>query len=941
MGSNRFIKVIGAVLQFLPGFMVPARLAWVPGLLMVLVTTATANAQGAYSDQRLEWMTSASRAFNEAKDNEAIDWYTKVAYAGDGTLIVDSLSGRALHGIGSSTRYVDTVLENATRFYHLANSVQRRIFERYHGEIARTYSSLSYTLQQKGVLDSAMYYADLSLEQFANIHQPDTLTWILTLAQVAVMTAEMEDVQVFRDASKSCHQLLTRYEENMPEEELLNTYQNLAMNAATLRQIDAATIYADKLLRLCKRYGNQKYVEDVYNAFNIIHYYQAEYEAAGMDLATAIELNGGGDPEKMYYYLFNQAELQLILQQPEKAINSAKESLTFKVPNRFAQADVENLIGIANTERGNVEEALVWFNAGIATIRPNSVVTRRGITYLDVTTLQSNEVVFYIDHLSERAKYFTRNGLLEFALEDIIEALEGYDITRGQVSNNLSRQFHSSTAREIYDDAVEVCLRLYRQTGRESYLWQAFQLSDRARAYTLLASLAEQSRILAPRELELSRRISRSEATATQTSTEERELAFARLELDRIRRRRRIDTTEIYQPTIQQLRHYCSSSGLSLIQYHLGYNAAYAFYLPPSGDLQVITLPGSEALTDRVTSFIEHLNSSAYRVKPLRPTVEQRRLEDSLRAAGSFLSKTLLPRNLPTEGNLLIIPDGALSYLPFTALPLSNSPAATFLSNTVNLRTAYSLSSLLAPGQTPNTGAANLTLAPSFTHRLQPLRHNMRELADITELVPNVAGITGDDATRLNFLKQAETAHIIHLSTHGESNAANPNRSWIAFSQHADTLVEDQLLFYPEISNLNLSADLVVLAACETNLGKYAPGETTLSLASAFTAAGARSTVTTLWKVDDQATAELMKLFYTGLAEGQPRSAALADAQRRIAATEDYHHPYYWSGFVLTGQDGPIEFPANRKAWPWLLGVAAGLLIGYGAWSYRPPALAT
>ncbi len=88
-----------------------------------------------------------------------------------------------------------------------------------------------------------------------------------------------------------------------------------------------------------------------------------------------------------------------------------------------------------------------------------------------------------------------------------------------------------------------------------------------------------------------------------------------------------------------------------------------------------------------------------------------------------------------------------------------------------------------------------------------------------------------------------------------------------------------------------LAAELAVLSACETNLGKYVAGENVLSLASAFTAAGARSTLTTLWSVNDEATKELMVAFYRALTAGKTRSEAVAAAQAEHQEKPDVAHP--------------------------------------------------
>ena len=115
--------------------------------------------------------------------------------------------------------------------------------------------------------------------------------------------------------------------------------------------------------------------------------------------------------------------------------------------------------------------------------------------------------------------------------------------------------------------------------------------------------------------------------------------------------------------------------------------------------------------------------------------------------------------------------------------------------------------------------------------------------------------------------------------------------------------VEDGLLQVYEIFNLRLNADLVVLSACETGLGKEVKGEGLIGLTRAFMYAGAPSLVVSLWKVQDLSTAELMVGFYRSLKNGSlSKAEALRQAQLELIRKGQLAHPYYWAGFVLMGQ---------------------------------------
>ena len=148
---------------------------------------------------------------------------------------------------------------------------------------------------------------------------------------------------------------------------------------------------------------------------------------------------------------------------------------------------------------------------------------------------------------------------------------------------------------------------------------------------------------------------------------------------------------------------------------------------------------------------------------------------------------------------------------------------------------------------------------------------------------------------------------ILHFATHGLIKTTRPELSGLALS-----LVDragrsrDGFLRLNTIYNLRLSADLVVLSACQTALGKEVAGEGLVGLTRGFMHAGARRVIASLWQVSDPATAELMRQFYVGLLQRRlPAAAALRRAQLEMSRDPRWSAPYYWAGFVLQGDWQP------------------------------------
>ncbi len=187
------------------------------------------------------------------------------------------------------------------------------------------------------------------------------------------------------------------------------------------------------------------------------------------------------------------------------------------------------------------------------------------------------------------------------------------------------------------------------------------------------------------------------------------------------------------------------------------------------------------------------------------------------------------------------------------------------------------------------------------------LRGSRREAESIASLVPASSALRA-----LDFQASRATAtspelgryRMLHFATHALLNSQHPELSGLVLS-----LVDERghpqngFLQAHEIYNLKLKADLTVLSACQTALGHEIRSERIIGITRGFMYAGVPRVVASLWKVPDQATAELMKVFYQGvLLRKLAPAAALRQAQLALSKDPDYAHPYYWAGFALQGE---------------------------------------
>jgi CHAT domain-containing protein len=188
-----------------------------------------------------------------------------------------------------------------------------------------------------------------------------------------------------------------------------------------------------------------------------------------------------------------------------------------------------------------------------------------------------------------------------------------------------------------------------------------------------------------------------------------------------------------------------------------------------------------------------------------------------------------------------------------------------------------------------------------------------------------------DRSTLQTFRKEAGKHKIIHIGTHAEANNQHPELSRLLFAINPREREMNNSLYLYDIYNCDLSSKLTVIAACESGKPGYQDGEGMISLAHAFNYAGSESLITGLWKIDEQASATLMELFYDNLLIGLSKDEALQYAKLTYLSTATGRtlNPQYWAGLVVMGDTAPLVIQKPWYAWrPWGIAslVAAGTL---------------
>jgi len=281
-----------------------------------------------------------------------------------------------------------------------------------------------------------------------------------------------------------------------------------------------------------------------------------------------------------------------------------------------------------------------------------------------------------------------------------------------------------------------------------------------------------------------------------------------------------------------------------------------------------------------------------------------------IRLIGERLYDDLIgPVDLTGVDQLIIIRDQILHALPFEVLQYNGN----YIVQDIDISYAsstllYHLQNSIAIPKNPKAAVFYKTYGVDSDVYTDTRTGNKQLLGTQLEAI-EISRITDaqlyddDRSNKQEFQSTINDHDIIHISTHAVVDNDNPELSHIVFD------IDDpyQNLYIEEIKGLHIPAEMVVLSACETGVGSITNGEGVRDMSRAFTIAGSKSALVSLWQVPDEQSATLMTSFYKELKNGMSRSRALSKAKRTIINQQNYSaHPYYWAAWTLVGADGPV-----------------------------------
>jgi len=764
---------------------------------------------------------------------------------------------------------------------------------------------------------------------------------------------------------------------------------NMGIVYKRLGDLDRALVCYQKALINAKETGNKRgesitlgNIGNIYKSLGdfseALEYYNSALQIdrqIGTRGSESIQLSSIG----MVYYL--QGRYTDALEYFRSSITIAEE-----IDSKMRQAngltylgDIYNKMGRFAEARTNCERALDIFKAigsqsgeafalfGLGTVQLNQHNYDESVQFflkaLSIGEKIKSPVITW-DAYANLASVWEKQGDLQKSLHYYQLAVKEIEHIRGGLSTEDVKAGLMERKIDVYEKAVNIYAELHQKYPGKGYDRESFQLVEQAKARVFLDLLTEshadiskgvdsqfreKERVTVKEISRIQKRLRSSRPAEQEWEQLAAELKEAEQQYEGLQREIRRSSAayaDLVYPEpygLQQVRSRIVDKNSALLEYFLEEERSYVWVITRERS-KLHILPKRSEIEDEVEAYLKTLSKPAGLTNPI--TRHQ--------ALGYALYQKLLgsaAHSFENKSRLIIVPDGALYFLPFETLisqKADENEASNYLIKDYEFSTGPSSSvlcylqekrgrngkrneRLLAFGdpyfggdrdagsvrgeaETDSSVTDHLSNETEMSVRglykqrgfqFKRLPFSGNEVMSIGKLFPagNKTLHIGENA-REEVVKQAplHDYQYIHFATHGIIEQMVPSRSGIVLTLD-ESSDEDGFLQVNEIFNLDLDADLVVLSACRTGLGRLRRGEGIVGLTRAFIYAGTPSVLVSLWNINDRSTADFMKNFYEQLMKGKSKSKALQLAKLEMleAARKSYQHPFYWAPFILVG----------------------------------------
>ncbi|QGY46733.1 CHAT domain-containing protein [Maribellus comscasis] len=715
-------------------------------------------------------------------------------------------------------------------------------------------------------------------------------------------------------------------------------YELLGAIYNTEKKYDLASIAYEKAIKYTLEFYP---TNDINIAFQYLNYASFQYNINNYEVAE--------DYLKKAYSIISLTETQT-------GTTIAEYYRIYGFLNAGKKINTTDVEDFRNQKYQNYQQAIFYFKKALKAYNfppdPESITSLDEINSISIVSSISI-LKFIADNYVEMALIYEGNNK-DIYKKSIDRALDYYGFvgdllqkTKREISDDDSRILLAGLEQSTLIKLIETSFRAYKLENSVEYVELAFKNAESLKSGSLFDKLsndeAMQSSLIPDSLLTLERKINlnitnfssmkyNEQVSETPDVSEINRLDSVLFSL----RRQRTELNDYLEDNYKQyysLKYSDNSININKIQDKLKSDEVLVEYV----------LNEMDSLTELYTFFFTN-NEVQFERQELAPSFSKNideifqfmsnsgyiftKNEDSKKycVASNQLYKNLIApyENKIKDKNLIIVPDGKLSYISFDAL-LTDLPDTTstiqfnkldylIKSNIINY--SYSANLIYNIDNTKtNSQKRILAFAPEYNSDsitignsvfpLRPLIGTQKEVDLIASEIKTEV-YKGENATELKFREKSEDYDILHLAMHAFINDSLPSLSQFAFAQNKNgNLSSDGLLSTADIYNLNLKARLSVLSACNTGTGQLKKGEGVISLARGFLYAGCPAIIMTLWEVEDNSGTKIMSSFYKFLKKGKNKDEALRLAKLEYLenANSRLAHPHYWLGYVSIGDN--------------------------------------
>lgn len=853
--------------------------------------------------------------------------------------------------------------EKASSFYKKAIPIYESIYGIDSPDVANIYMSIALDLTKKGHYKNAEKYLLYVFDIFKKKSKPESIDFNRIYNNLGLLYRKKGDYKKAIEYAENALRIkLLNYKETHPS--VPKYYRNVGIIYYNMGDFEKALPFYKKTIDLEEQIlgKDNPHLGGTYGELSNVYADLGRTKEAKRLNRKAIKL-----VEKVYasdhpYVLagyYNEARLEEDVENYDAALsiyNNIYKRLSGRDENDIIRlSGASQRIGVVYHKIGRPDTAIVFFEDALRYLLPPSMQKKS----FSIDSVYSKQA--YLKVLKHKARshfdiYKKDQNIssLEKAFTDADQSIDIIKIMRKSFQSEGSRKKLNESVRSIFDLGIEVSYELYEKTHNKLYLEKALQFTEDAKAnilfqhiqgnLALASSGIDQSLLDSLQNLEDLIYSLEGENIGPLNSNKERKKRFAYKEQrENLLAFIEADNEKYYQLKYENkqidltsILHKNNEENKISINYYYTENYLFSFVFN-NDKFHSFKVKLPDSFEDDILNINNSINNFNAGLDGHQVLLEQLQFYYSL-----LISP--LENDLKNKDHILILPHGLLQLMPFDLLHAPTDEmdfrSLDYLIKQIPISYDWSLNFSQLEQNQASRNENLIGFAPSFDmdkeimdtdvirSNVSPLSFNRKEVNNILKHFQGESFLN-NQATETSFIENVKTAKIIHLATHALIDNENPMESGLLFNTLQDSL-NDGFLSSKEIYNLQLSADLATMSACNTAKGNWDKLEGIYSLARAFIYAGCKSVLSSLWLANDQSTSSIMDHFYGLLSKGMSKDVALQKAKIHYLENADQlrAHPFFWAGMVLSGDSNAIssnvKFSLWKNSWVMLLGL--GLL---------------